>query len=297
ISGRCHSFADQIRMPNTQDVGWEPETLEDVYWLNWYGRAFVDRIGRDRVLTTPAATLVELSDGSVLWTTSASPTDSASDESRIAQAKARCHLVDGVSFDAELERLRARSRSLVRVEPTWGAEIDDVMARIANNVRPPSQSDLVAELNALPILPVDEYRPAASVTTDVEDPADSIETYEMYAEQLIALLHDKVEPIGEFNPKDLPVLDAHFWHHTYPEQFPQRVDELVSAVGGYIGEMLVRRFGGRWVPRESLDEAAVVIGDRAWLPFERARKYLVNRAGAVQASMTYFVREIERALR
>lgn len=69
---------------------------------------------------------------------------------------------------------------------------------------------------------------------------------------------------------------------------------MIPAVGGYVGELLVRRFGGRWVPRRKRDEAAVVIGEHAWLPFVRAGEYLVDHQAAVRASLTHFVREIER---
>ena len=87
----------------------------------------------------------------------------------------------------------------------------------------------------------------------------------------------------------------HVWKHRYAERFPaeQLQADLVPAVGGYLGELLVRRFGGRCAARKPV-EAAVVIGDRAWLPFARARAYLASRDGALTASLTQFVHAVER---
>jgi hypothetical protein len=45
-------------------------------------------------------------------------------------------------------------------------------------------------------------------------------------------------------------------------------------LGAYLGELLIKHLGGRWVPRRSLLESAVVVGPRAWLPFLRAHHLL-----------------------
>jgi len=292
LSGRCHSAADEVRAraATAGDIAWEPTRIDNVYWLNWYGRAFVERIGRDRVLATPATTLVELADGSVLWTSSPSPADALTDASRIAQAKARCHLVDEVDYTSELEKLRARSRTLEPVTPSGHADLDEVMARMANDVPPPVQSDLVGQVNVLELSPV---APGPVRDADIDDPEAEVEAYEHAAEHLVALLHDKVPAVGSFTPAELPALDAYFWHH-HRAMTTDQLESLIGAVGGYLGELLVRRLGGHWVARRHRDEAAVVIGNRPWLPFARARAYLASREAAVQASLTHDVREIER---
>jgi hypothetical protein len=294
LFGNAHSLADVVEMHERDSDEWEPSTIDEVYWLNWWGSSLVARFGRERVLSTPAHMLRELPDGSVLWTTSPSPADSASDGGRIAQARARAHLVDGVSFEAELARLRSRSERLAPAEPRWDGELDPLFARIANT-DPPEQFQLVRKLNALEIPPVTEWRPAADVTPNVDAP-DAAEEYGLHAEQLIALLHDRVPDIDKLTVEALPELDAHVWRARLAETTPRDVvdRDLVPAIGGYLGDLLVRRFQGRWVPRKDLDEAAVIIGDRAWLPFARARKHLATRNGALTHSLTQFISAVER---
>ncbi|WP_395814357.1 hypothetical protein [Archangium minus] len=48
------------------------------------------------------------------------------------------------------------------------------------------------------------------------------------------------------------------------------------------------------MPRRDLDEAAVVVGDRAWLPFLRARHYLQYHDASLDFSLTQFFREARR---
>lgn len=56
----------------------------------------------------------------------------------------------------------------------------------------------------------------------------------------------------------------------------------------------MERLGGRWVPRQQLDESYVALGDRAWLPFLRARHYLQAQQSVLDYSMSQLLREAER---
>jgi len=61
--------------------------------------------------------------------------------------------------------------------------------------------------------------------------------------------------------------------------------------------VLVDTLGGRWVPRQNLDEAYVALGDRAWLPFLRARHFLQTQQSVLDYSLTKLYREAERHVR
>ena len=295
ILGRCHSFADRVLMDDKLGDDWMPATLDNVYWLNWYGNALVERVGRERVRTVPCHSLIELPDGSILWTTRPTPADYASPEARAAQARAIVHLT-GTAYDETLTRLLARSEQLRPVEPAWDADLAPVFSLITSAIGPAERSAAIRRWNAYVPPPVDDWRPAVEVTSDVPEPDLAIEDYDMAAEHLIALLHDKIDGIGRFSPDTLPMIDAYFYRANYPARF-DRADidaDLVPALGAYVGEVLRRRLGGRWVPRENQDEGAVVIGDRAWLPFARARAFFQSRDGAIDASMTRLYRTAER---
>ncbi|ABF87602.1 hypothetical protein MXAN_1900 [Myxococcus xanthus DK 1622] len=49
---------------------------------------------------------------------------------------------------------------------------------------------------------------------------------------------------------------------------------MTPAVGAYLGNVLVRRLGGQWIPRKKLEESQVRVGKRVWLPFLRAYRYM-----------------------
>jgi hypothetical protein len=93
----------------------------------------------------------------------------------------------------------------------------------------------------------------------------------------------------------LPALDWQLWHFGWGE-YPSadKEEALIPALGAWLGRYLVYKLGGRWVPRRALAETAVVVGDRAWLPFLRARHALENRDAPLNYSCTQFFREAQR---
>jgi hypothetical protein len=297
--GYAHSKGDLMlgRDPHTSDP-FAPADVYEVYWLNVYGEELVERIGRGRVLSTPAAHLEELPGGGVLLLTRPTPADYASEEAREAQARALAHLRDDVSFEEALTRLRARSAMLAPVERDWDPDIADLLALTLDSVSYSERQQATARLNAYRPPEVAEWRPLAELLpANVEDPAEEVARYsDLYAEQLAALLHKDVPEVSEGDPESLPRIDYHFWHFDYPGTFRREdIDEdLVPAVGAYLGEVMVRHLGGRWVPRRNLDEAQVVVGDRAWLPFLRARRYLRDKQSALDFSLTKLYRAAER---
>ncbi|GEL74899.1 hypothetical protein MVI01_66830 [Myxococcus virescens] len=59
-------------------------------------------------------------------------------------------------------------------------------------------------------------------------------------------------------------------------------------MGGYLGNVLVRRLGGQWIPRKRLEESQVRVGNRVWPPFLRARRYMQSRQALLEGSLTQF---------
>jgi len=58
--------------------------------------------------------------------------------------------------------------------------------------------------------------------------------------------------------------------------------------------VLVRNLGGQWIPRQKLEEAQVRVGNRVWLPFLRARRYMRSCQSLLDFSLTQLYREAER---
>jgi hypothetical protein len=272
--------------------------IYEAHWLNVYGRAMVENIGHERVLSTPAEKLEALPDGSVLLTTSPTPADFATDGSRVAQARALCHLCPDIPFEDALARLQARSAKLARAERDWDPDIVDLLELTLDTVAFSERQTETAKLNAYRPPEVTEWRPAAEgFPPDVDDVEAVIERYEgLYAERFVALLAKEVPGVMKATPESLPEVDFHVWSRDFPGTF-QRADldhDMVPSFGAYLGLVLRRNLRGRWVPRRDLNESQVIVGDRAYLPFQRAWRALRSKQSVLDYSMTKLFRDAER---
>ena len=291
---------DELRLgsdPHATDP-FAPSEVYEAHWIDLFGFEMVDRIGRERVLSTPAYRVEALPDGSVLVLTCPTPADLGSEDARRAQARVLAHLRPAVSYDEALARLRARSATLAPVAHRWDRDIADLLERTLTMVPIGERAAATERLNAYRPPVVTEWRPAdALLPPDVDDPEKTIASYgDLWAEQFAALLHRDVRAAFGAGPDALPLVDQHFWQTDVPSAFP-RLDierRLVPAAGAYLGEILVTHLGGRWVPRRDLDESQVVVGSKAWLPFLRARHWLHDRQSILDHSLTQFYRVAAR---
>ncbi len=296
--GLAHASADfSLGSDPHQSDPYAPYAIYEIYWLNVYGKEMVESIGRERVLSTPADHLEQLPEGGVLFTTGPTPADFSSDEARRAQARALAHLRDDVTFEQALARLRERDEILRPVEPDWDPDIADLIALVLDDLPFARRQPEIARFNRYRPPPVTEWRPAADgLPPDAPNPRAAIAEYQTYAEKFRALLHREARETARAVPEVLPRIDHYFWQANYPATF-NRADiqsDLVPAIGALLGELLVERLGGRWVPRRNLDETEVVLGDRAWLPFLRARHYMQSKQSVLDHSLTQFFRVAAR---
>jgi hypothetical protein len=270
----------------------------EVYWLNVYGSAMVERIGHERVHTVPCKRLEDLAHGAVLFLTSDTPVDFAEPAARQAQARALAHLRGDTREEAATATLEHRSRMFDTVEPNFDPDIADLLTLTLEDVDFGHRQPKIAELNRYRPPAVSEVRPVSvQPGSDLADPEAEIDRYrDLFAEQLVALLHNKVKGM-KTDPAELPAIDYYFWSEDYPRLFKREdIDnDLVPAIGAYLGEILVRHLGGRWVARKNLEESAVIVGNQAWLPFLRARRYMANGQAALDYSLTQFYRVAARS--
>ncbi|AKF84751.1 hypothetical protein MFUL124B02_03880 [Myxococcus fulvus 124B02] len=266
-----------------------------MFWLNVFGPQLVESVGRERMLSTPAHLVEELPNGSVLLVLRPTAADFASDEARMAQARAHVHLRPDLDFDTVLRTLRARSAALAPVEPRFHPDLAPLLSRLPDEFAISERQTKIAELNAfLPPEP-EEWLPTA-LPPDVESPEPVLASYGALSEGLVAALHTKVPSITEETVESLTDLDFYFWRESFPERYErQLIDEHTApALGAYLAAVLVRRLGGTWVPRQKLEESQVRVGKRVWLPFLRARRYMQSRQSLLHYSLTQFFREAER---
>ncbi|MGZ3461547.1 MAG: hypothetical protein ACXU86_23905 [Archangium sp.] len=273
------------------------DKVYEVFWLNVFGPKLVESVGRERMLSTPAHRVEELPNGSVLLVTWPTAADFASKEARLAQARAHVHLRPDLDFDTVLRTLRERSAALVPVEPRFPPDLAPLLSRIVDRAAIHERQRRIAEFNAWRPPEPEEWLPTdEALPSDVGTPERALEQYSLQAEQLVAMLHTEVPSIFKGTPESLTDLDFYFWRDDSPKRRLREVldEHVVPAVGAYLGQVLVHNLGGRWIPRRKLTEAQVLVGDRAWLPFVRAQRYMSSCESLLDYSLTQFYREAER---
>jgi hypothetical protein len=300
--GMGHSFADVCLStdPQTKDVS-TPRPIYEVFWLNVYGPAMVQAVGRERLLSTPAFLMEELPGGAVLWLTRPTPADFESEEARLAQARALFHLRPELSLDRVLDRLRLRSLEFSPLLMEFDPDVADILRLEADFLGVTGgKRKFVERFNRYHPPPVSEWLPASQAPVpDVDDVQAAITTYEnLYSEQLIALFHSDVPQLMQGTLEALPHLDRYLWHAGWGRRLTHEQREtLVPALGAFLGRYLVEVLGGRWLPRKNLEESAVLLGDRAWLPFLRARHALQNQESPLDYSCSQLFRTAQRLAR
>ncbi|QRK07381.1 hypothetical protein JQX13_46395 [Archangium violaceum] len=300
----AHS-SDDAQLADFPSFGRDDETrrrdgfdkIYEVCWLNVFGPKLVETVGRERMLSTPAHRVEELPTGSVLIVTWPTVADFASKEARLAQARAHAHLRPDLDYDTALRTLSERSTILAPVERRFHPDVSPLLTRVVDFVASHERQRKIAGFNVWQPPEPEEWRPADSaLPPDVDDPEGALEHYDTLAEHLVALLHTEVPSVFEATPGSLVDVDFYFWREEFPtSRLREAIDEhAIPAIGAYLGEVMVRNLGGRWIPRKKLEEAQVLVGNRVWLPFVRARHYMRSRQALLDYSLTRIYRVAER---
>ncbi len=275
----------------------EFDTLHELCWLNVFGSKWVHTLGRERILSSPSWRVEELPNGCILLVTRPTVSDFATDDARIAHARAHAHLRPDLDFDSLLRTLRARTSLLAPVVPHFHPGLAPLLSRIVDDVASYQRQQQIATFNSWQPPEPQEWSPAtAALPSDVDHLEATLEHYDTLAEHLVALRHSLVPSVFQASPESLPDLDFSFWHENFPKRYVSEVIEqhAIPAVGAYLGLVLVRRLGGRWIPRQKLEESQVLVGSRVWFPFLRARHYLSSRQSLLDSSLTWLYRVAER---
>jgi hypothetical protein len=296
VYGWVHSRADCLLGANAALREADEVRADEVYWLNVLGPRIVEHVGRDRMESIPCVHREWLPSGGILFLSHADPTEYASPAARDAQARALAYLRPDRAYDQIRATLDERSKKLAPVAAEFDADVKDLLEEFANATSVAERPAKIVELNRFRPPPVTEV--TSDVVTDVEDVDGRSDTYRnRYREQLIALVHSSVPEVTRFQPEVLPSIDHYFYRHDYPGSFDRGdIDrDLVPAVGGFLGQMLVEHLGGRWIPRTNLEESGVEIRGKVWLPFLRAKHYFATKESVLQHSLTQFYRVASRS--
>ncbi|MFL5346918.1 MAG: hypothetical protein ACJ8AT_19215 [Hyalangium sp.] len=269
----------------------------EAYWLNVYGKALVDSLGRERVLSLPAHSIEPLPCGGVLWLSRPTLADFDSPQGRSAQARGLVHLRPELRLEDVERSLLERSLAFQPVEKNFDPDIAGLIERILQrSTRLFNLRKEIERYNLYRPPPVSEWRPTHEVQSDVEDPASKITFYEVQAESLIAILHTQFSSVAGQEPGSIIEVDDYVdrerWAEFKEYMVPAKRDRLVPMLGAYLGELLIKHLSGRWVPRRSLLESAVVVGSRAWLPFLRAHHLLQVPGNVLGKSLDFTLSQL-----
>jgi hypothetical protein len=300
----AHSGADEVLADapfygRDKQIGWRDgfDKIYEVCWLNVFGPQLIETVGRERMLSTPAHRVEELPNGSVLLVTWPTAADFTREEARQAQARALVHLRPELDYDTVLRSLHERNAALVPVEPRFHPDVAPLLSQLVDHAGVARRQQRIAEFNAYQPPEPEEWLPAsAALPSDVPDTKAALEHYSLLAEYLVAMRHTEIPSVFEQTPESLTEVDAEFWGENFPETFErQLIDQrAVPTIGAYLGQVLVRHLGGQWIPRKKLEEAQVRVGQRVWLPFVRAHRYLRSRQSLLDYSLTQLYRVAER---
>jgi hypothetical protein len=295
------ALADDLLFGRKNEVAFRDgfDKVYEVFWLNVFGPKLVQSVGRERMLSTPAHLVEQLPNGSVLLVTWPTAADFASEQARLAQARAHAHLRPDLDFHTLLGTLRERSATLAPVQPRFHPDLAPLLSRVVDHVPIHERQLKIAQLNAWRPPEPEEWLPAnASPPSNVDNPERALKQYSLHAEHLVVVLHTKAPSVFQETPESLTDADFFFWWEEFPKsRLREVIDEhVVPAIGAYLGQVLVHNLDGKWIPRKKLMETGVLVGNRVWLPFVRAHRYMSSCESLLDYSLTQFYRVAERHL-
>lgn len=237
------------------------EGLPGVYWVNFFGPAYVEFFGREKFRTVPAYHKEELADGGFLILTCAGPFDHGKPHVRESEEK----IIDHLGREAFFEK--AYPKKVCKV-PQFTFE----------------QKALGRPIEVIAYDPVSEAIP---------DPHRFIQEATQLAEALSKHFSVKLD----YSPRSLDKLDDFILRKSYRQRKPLAKENwrrLIQELTAYYGEVLRRNLQGKWVAREIeksiVHPTVVFIVDRQEedeYPFARIMKLWSERERADGLAIRY----------
>ena len=298
LYGWGHSHQD-VRLGNDPNVtnAWAPKEVVEPYWLTILGAPMVRKLTRARVAATPAYRVDFLEDGSALIVIHRLPGEFASRPAREAQAKVLAHLRPDLNVDEILQVLLDRSARLQPVERRWDPDLAHLFQVISDFTPLAERRAKEIELNNYRPPEITEWLPSAkALPPDVEDVERVVDSYHQEGERFVMGFHDQIDGLAGAEPDSLAEVDVHFYLYDYPGTKDLATVEqlMLPSLGAYLGNLMESFLDGQWSPRRNLEESQVIVGDRAWLPFLRVKRFLQSKQAVVDYSLARYYREAER---
>jgi hypothetical protein len=126
-----------------------------------------------------------------------------------------------------------------------------------------------------------EFTPLESfLNLSVESPdGEPISDPDELGHGFVSYFHSEIPEVFEYSPNALQAIDRYFETHDPSREFRAEFlfKELMPAMGGYLGETLIRHAGGTWVSRQPVLKSTVRAHGREIPVFQHAFEAVYDR--------------------
>lgn len=191
-----------------------------VTWANFFGRGWVARIGRERLLSAPAYHIQELPQGSIVLTVAATPLDQLEPEVQERISRVKSHL--GILSPSE----RATPEELAAFEARQVVREQEMKQRIEEAYRQAREQAML-----------EMQRQAEGCVSGVR---------QFWGEYL------------DYTPQSLATVDRLIATKFDAKEEPETIATAIQAFGAYVGEVVRQALGGTWHDEGMKDQPVLV---------------------------------------
>lgn len=246
------------------------ECLPGVYWLTVFGGPLVKFFGREKLEHLPAHRVLDLGRGGLALALREHPFEPRDASERLAG-------------DAEVVSRLGRQYYFDIENPQKGCEAIPGVTRGRAGAEEPGRAGppppATGRPDAAGAEAPDEFLNQTLLSPDGEPYSDPSEL----SASFVTFIHTKVREVFQPTEAALAALDKYFAAHPQRREYSREhlLQEFVPALGGFLGEVLVKNLGGEWVAREPLPQSAVKIGGKEVSPFRAAYRVVFGDAKLV----------------
>lgn len=237
--------------------------LPGIYWVTLMGRALVQRFGKSNLQQLPIHQVVDLDDQGSLLVLREGPF-SASLNKRQEQEKQIVSLI-GDQFFFDIHNLGKTCEEIEGITASqFSSETSD------DSESEEKEHNRISRLEQQIVLSPDG--------TPFVDPDD-------LAEAIVVYFHSDLNEVFGYSLSALRALDAHFSQHPPRYEFKQEFldADLIPALGAYLGKVLARELGGRWLMRDPIMKSTVIKERNERNPFRDAYSVIMEGKHLVEA--------------
>jgi len=223
------------------------QCLPGIYWLTIVGEMFVEQWGKDKLSQLPVHRVVDLGGKGLLLVVRESPY-SGSQTERQRQDKQIADRI-GAQFFFDITNPEKKCSGVPSATQLQSSEADT--EDIDSDEKKAGQGSAFEQQTVL--------SPEGTPYTDPE----------LLAEAVVVYYHGDLHEVFGYSRSALQALDAHFAHHPPREEFKREflAADLIPAIGAYLGKVVTRELGGKWLLRDPIMRSTVVSGHTERNPF------------------------------